>query len=268
MEASFHAFERQGWERAADYYGDAFGSLTTQTIPALLRAAGAHAGSRLLDVATGPGYVAASAAALGVSAVGVDFSKEMVALARRRYPGLEFAEDDAEALSFPDASFDAVTINFGVLHLERPDAALAEARRVLRPDGRAAFTVWAPPDVSVGFRIVLKAIEAHGRLDVPLPPGPPFFRFADPADATRTMTAAGFHDVTVETVPLSWGLPSAEALYDAFLRGAVRTAALLRAQTPEALQAIKEAIVRAAEQYHAPHGVDLPMAAVLTSGAA
>jgi SAM-dependent methyltransferase len=266
MEPSFHAFEQQGWERAADHYGDAFGGLTSQTIPALLAAAGVRAGTRLLDIATGPGYAAAAAAALGAQTLGVDFSSEMIALARARQPGLAFEEGDAEALTFPDASFDAVTINFGVLHLERPDRALAESRRVLRPGGRCAFTVWAVPEVSAGFEIVLKAIEAHGRLDVPLPAGPPFFRFADAAEAARSMRASGFSDVRIETVPLVWRLPSGEALCDAFLRGAVRTAALLRAQTPEALTAIRRGIVAGAERYRRPDGLELPMAAVLTSG--
>src|SRR3954471_4997546 len=127
MDAAFHDFEQAGWEQAADHYGDAFGPLTSQTIPSLLNAADVRAGTRLLDVASGPGYVAAAAAERGAPAVGVDFSSEMVALAARRYPRLEFAEGDAEALAFADRSFDAVAINFGVLHLARPDAALAEA---------------------------------------------------------------------------------------------------------------------------------------------
>jgi len=266
MESDFHHFEQQGWERAADHYGDAFGSLTSQTIPSLLDAAGAGAGVRLLDVASGPGYVAAEAAARGASVVGVDFSSEMVALAARRYPAIEFVEGDAEALAFPDRSFDAVAINFGVLHLARPDTALTEARRVLKPGGRCAFTVWATPDVSIGFGIVLKAIETHGRMDVPLPAGPPFFRFADAAESARSMTAAGFVAPHVQTVPLVWRLATGGALCDAFLQGAVRTAALLRAQTPEAMEKIRHAITAGAEPYRKDAGIELPMAAVLSSG--
>ena len=266
MEPSFHDFEQRGWERAADRYGDAFGPLTSQTIPALLDAAGVRRGARVLDVASGPGYVAAAAADLGASPVGVDFSSEMVALAARRYPAIEFREGDAEALAFADAAFDAVAINFGVLHLARPDTALAEARRVLTPGGRCAFTVWATPDISVGFGIVLKAIETHGRMDVPLPAGPPFFRFSDAAESARSMTAAGFVDPQVQTVPLVWRLDSGDALCDAFLQGAVRTAALLKAQTPEALATIRRAIVDGAERYRHGSVIELPMAAVLTSG--
>ena len=268
MEPDFHSFEHDGWERAADHYGDAFGSLTSQTITPLLRAAGVESGMRLLDVASGPGYVAAEAAKRGALPVGVDFAAEMVALASRRYPSLMFEQGDAEALPYKDFSFDAVTINFGVLHLARPDTALSEARRVLKSGGRCAFTVWATPDVSVGFGIVLNAIERHGQMDVPLPPGPPFFRFSDPADASRSMTSAGFADPRVETVPLVWRLSSGGALCDAFLQGAVRTAALLRAQSADAMVRIRRQIVETAEQYRHGERIELPMAAVLTSGTA
>ena len=266
MEPDFHSFEHDGWERAADHYGDAFGGLTSQTIPSLLRAAAVERGVRLLDVASGPGYVAAEAAKLGASPVGVDFASEMVTLASQKNPSLTFQEGDAEALPFADRSFDAVTINFGVLHLGRPDTALAEAHRVLRGGGRCAFTVWAAPDISVGFRIVLNAIETHGRMDVPLPAGPPFFRFSEPAEALRSMTAAGFANSKVETVPLVWRLSSGEALCEAFLQGAVRTAALLRGQTADAMARIRRAIVEGAERYRHGSELELPMAAVLTSG--
>jgi SAM-dependent methyltransferase len=264
--SNFHDFEQAGWERAAERYGDAFGPLTSQTIPLLLTAAGVGKGTRLLDVASGPGYVAAAAADLGATPIGVDFSSEMVGHAARRYPSLEFREGDAEALAFADATFDAVAINFGVLHLAQPDKALSEARRVLKPGGRCAFTVWATPAVAVGFGLVLNAIETHGRMDVPLPQGPPFFRFSDAAESSRSMVAAGFVAPLVQTVPLVWRLSSGDALCDAFLQGAVRTAALLEAQTPEAMANIRQAIRDGAERYRGDAGIDLPMAAVLTSG--
>ena len=263
---SFHSFEQSGWQRAAARYGDAFGGVTRQTIPSLLRAAGVNAGTRLLDVASGPGYVAAAAAAAGATAVGVDFSSQMVALAARLNPGIRFEEGDAESLAFPDRSFDAVAINFGVLHLARPDVALAEARRVLVAGGRCALTVWAKPEVSVGFGIVLRAIETHGRMDVPLPEGPPFFRFSDPDEAARSLVAAGLADPRVEQIPLVWRLDSAAALYDAFVEGAVRTAALLKAQTPDALAAIRRAIADGVEPYRRGEAIEIPMAAVLSSG--
>src|SRR3990172_10242479 len=123
----FRGFEHAGWESVVAEYDNAFGKLTTQVIEPLLDAVGAGRGVRLLDVATGPGYLAAAAVRRGAEVVGVDFSLPMVAAARKRYSEVEFREGDAEALPFPDGVFDVVVMNFGMLHFERPDQALTEA---------------------------------------------------------------------------------------------------------------------------------------------
>jgi SAM-dependent methyltransferase len=262
---AFQEFEHDGWERAAAFYGDAFGALTVQTAPALLDAVGAAHGTRLLDVASGPGFIAAAAAQRGASVSGLDFARAMVVEARRRHPSIAFREGDAEALPFADGSFDAVVMNFGMLHLARPDAAIAEARRVLRPGGRYAFTVWAPPERAVGFGMTLRAIERLGNADVPLPEGPPFFRFSDAAGTRRTLASNGLTDVRVEELPLTWRLASADALFEALSRGGVRTAAVLRAQTPDALAAIRAAIRIGVESYARDGAFIVPMPAVLAS---
>lgn len=263
--AAFRALEHAGWEGRVDGYDTAFRTLTAQTIDPLLDAAGVGPGVRVLDEATGPGYVAAAAAARGAIVTAGDFSAAMVAEARRRHPGLDVQEADAEALPFADGSFNAVVMNFGVLHLAQPDVAFAEAHRVLRPEGRFAFTVWATPELSVGLGMVLRAIETHGTTEVPLPSGPPFFRFSDTAECRRALEAIGFTDVQTTVLPLLWRFPDAEAIFPAIQQGTVRTAALLRAQTPEALAAIREAVCAEAATYATASGIEMPMAAVLTS---
>ena len=262
---AFHEFERSGWERASAYYDEAFGALTRQTADALLDAAGVSTGTRLLDVATGPGPIASAAAARGAQVVGLDFSAAMIAQAQRRYPAIAFREGDAEALPFDASSFDAVVMNFGLLHLARPEAAIAEAHRVLRTGGRYALTVWSAPEEAIGFGVVLRAVQAHGNPNVGLPEGPPFFRFSAPAEFAATLERAGFSGVDVRTLQLTWRLSSPEGVFDAVSQGGVRTSALLRAQTPEALDAIRAAVRRGVEGYAKDGIFSLPMPAVLAS---
>jgi len=262
---AFRAFEHEGWERIPQRYHNAFASLTSQMTTPLLDAVGVTTGVQLLDVATGPGYAAAAAAKRGAEVVGVDFAPAMVAEARRRYPTVDFREGDAEDLPFPEASFDAVTMNFGLLHLGRPERALTEAHRVLRPGGRLGFTVWARPEQAIGFQMVLRAVESYGKLDVQLPQGPHFFRFSDPQESHRSVLGAGFVSPTVKTIPLLWRLHSPDALFENMFEGTVRTAGLLRAQSANAVRAIREALRQAAMPYQKGDGVELPMPAVLVS---
>ena len=262
---AFHDFEHQGWQKAAVHYGRGFGELTKQSVATLLDAVRAGTGTRLLDVACGPGYVTAAAAARGYSATGIDFSAEMLAIAAADNPSVEFLEGDAESLAFEDSTFDAVVMNYGMLHLARPERAIAEAHRVLRPAGRYAFTVWDLPERTVGFDIVLHAIQTHGDMNVPLPPGPPFFRFSDPAESSRALASAGFVEIRVTHASQLWRLHSGEELFSTMRTAAVRTAALLNMQNPGALGRIEAEIVARAETYRKGNVIELPMPAVLAS---
>ena len=263
--AAFHDFEHTGWEKAAAQYDRHFGELTGQSIEPLLDAVGANPGVRLLDIASGPGHAAAAAARRGCSVIGIDFSSEMVALASRLHPAVEFRLGDAEQLDLPAHSMNGAVMNYGMLHLANPERAIAEAFRVLEPGGRYAFTVWDVPERAVGFGIILQSIQMHGNMDVGLPAGPPFFRFSDPEESKRTLTAAGFMNVQTLQVPQIWRVESGDELITAFRTAAVRTAALLNQQTDSALKKIREEVVVAAERYRRGKSIDLPMPAVLTS---
>ena len=262
---AFREFERAGWEAIPKEYHHAFGNLTTQTIGPLLDAVRVASGTKFLDIATGPGYVAAAAAKRGATVLGIDFSIAMITQARDLYPGIDFREGDAEKLPLGNALFDAAVMNFGILHVSRPDLALLEVWRVLRAGGQFAFTAWAEPEYTIGFGIVLRAVEAYGEASIELPKGPPFFHFGNPAESVKALLAAGFESPSVVKVPQVWRLPPGDALFHVMETSTVRTAGLLRSQKPAVLEKIREAMRAETEQYRKGNVIELPMPALIAS---
>jgi ubiquinone/menaquinone biosynthesis C-methylase UbiE len=105
LSQSFAEFERAGWEDPSIVigYDEHLSVVTRQSNLALLDAAGVHTGSRVLDVATGAGYVAGAAFQCGADVVGTDFSIAQVNLARGRHPAVRVEQADAEALPLSHA---------------------------------------------------------------------------------------------------------------------------------------------------------------------
>ena len=112
---------------------------------ATVRALGIQAGDRVLDIAAGTGTSSAALARAGARVTALDFSPGMVAVGRQRHPEIEFVEGDAQQLPFDDASFEAVTISFGLRNVKDPHRALAEMRRVLVPGGRVVICEFTTP---------------------------------------------------------------------------------------------------------------------------
>ncbi len=261
----FWDFEHTAWERSARPYHNFWTRLTSQAIGPLLSAVQSGDATRTLDVATGAGNLAQAAVRQGRRVVGIDFSTAMLVQARKQYPDVDFCEGDAEALPFADNSFDAVAINFGLLHFGNPEQALGEAYRVLRPGGRIGFTVWATPETAIGFQIMLQAIKTHGDPNVPLPEGPPFFRFSDPVESERTLRTIGFTNPSIIEVQQTWRLSSPNDLFVAFYEGTARTGGLLRAQSRKALDSIRASVIKTASAYEKDGDLEIPMPAILTA---
>lgn len=260
---AFSQFEYDGWQRVADKYESAWSGLTRSFIPQLLESTHVISGSRLLDVACGPGYVAEAATSLGAVSTGIDFSPEMIRLARSRSPDIEFCTGDAQELDFPDRSFDAVAMNFGVLHLSRPDAAFAEARRILRPGGYFGFTVWASARHSAGVRILEQAFREHADPDVALPSGPDYFGYGEPEDCRKTLGQLGFDPASLNfrTVTVDWQVPSAAFVFEAERDAGVRMAAVLKAQKPEIQRAIQAQLEAELQPFVSGDVLSIPYAA-------
>jgi SAM-dependent methyltransferase len=162
--AQFKAMQREVWSIFAPLE-------TYTTIPAakLVKFADLQRNDRLLDVACGTGVVAVTASRAGARATGLDLSPILLERARHNASlarlEIDFIEGDVEALPFPDASFNAVLSQFGHMFAPRPEVALAEMLRVLKPGGRLAFSTW-PKEFYVG-----RQFELMARYLPPPPPG-------------------------------------------------------------------------------------------------
>lgn len=265
-EHPYREFERAGWARAAGAYAGSFASATGLFAPALLAAVKIVRGSKVLDVACGPGPVSARAAALGAEVTGVDFSPAMVAEAKRTHPALRFLEADAEALPLEDAQFDAVVINFGLHHFPYPVRALSEARRVLRAGGRIGFTTWAAPAEHVIHRIVVDAVREAGdpAAALPMPPGGVI---NETETCLRLLREAGFPAGTLGAEPRREFLivGSARELLAMLEAGTVRMASTLRSQSDDKRAAILAAIERGVAEFRTDGGLRIPFAAILAT---
>ena len=268
--SEFRRFEHAGWERVAGLYDQTWAALTRKFHPPILDSADVGPGTSVLDVACGPGYVAAEAKRRGADAVGLDFSRCMLSEAGRLHPQLALIEGDSESLPFPAARFDAVTISFGLLHMAEPERALAESRRVLRPGGRVVFSVWARPSESPGRQIVFSAIQEHAIADVGLPEGPPFFLLSTEDECRRSLAGAGFDKAAVRfgTHRAEWMVPTADYLFEAERDAGVRTAGLLAAQPADRLERIRDAVAAGVRKHASGKGFSIPMTAHVVSAVA
>jgi SAM-dependent methyltransferase len=259
------AFEHAGWQHAAAEYDATFAHASGEFVDALLDAAGIGLGVRFLDVCCGTGIVTGAAAERGAVATGVDFSPAMLAEARRNYPTLHFDEGDAEALPYADAAFDAVVSNFGMHHVPRPEAALGEALRVLRPGGLFAFTAWAAPADNIAWRLLFDAIAAHG--DPRAAKTPPSGGGLGSIDAMlRVLIGTGFVGGRAELISREGRVGDPRDIVHALARGTARTAALIAAQPGGSLPVIEDAVAAAAMPYRRDDGFAVPIVAILGQG--
>jgi SAM-dependent methyltransferase len=252
-----------GHERCADR----FGCLTDRAIDPLLDAARVGKGTRLVDVACGPGNLTRAAAARGAHAVGTDLAPAMIALARRLHPGLEFYECSAETTPFAPDSFDAAVCAFGMGHFPEAERVALEIRRILASGGIAAFSWWE------GFaRNRINGIfhETLARLGVSalgvLPQGPPIDRFSDADRFAEFLRAAGFTNIRVDSIAFSHRLRDADALWELAMGSFARASATIRAQSAEMRKNIRHAVTDAVRLYAVPGGLDIPVAFLVAAG--
>jgi SAM-dependent methyltransferase len=189
----------------------------------------------------------------------------MLDVARARHPNIAFDQGDAEALPYPDGQFDAVVSNFGIHHVPQPIQALRQAHRVLRPGGLLAFTIWAAPAENIVWKLVFDAIRRCGDMSASLAPAPGG-GFSTPADCSVALETAGFTGIGSSKLTGLWRQPNGQALLNALRSGTARMAALIEAQSADAMQGIVADIDREAAIYQDANGVAVPIAAFVAFG--
>lgn len=263
MGGEFDAHERRMWSGAAEAYAGSFAALCGAAAEKLLDAAEVGSGTRVLDVGTGPGTVAAAALARGAEVVAVDAEPGMVALAACNAPGAAVRHALLPDLPFPDGSFDAAVANFVVNHVEDPRAALSELRRVVRPGGRLAVTIWHETG-NEAMSLFNLALDRAG-VERPV--------FPAPLDFART--AKGLGELLEQTGwaevasgELAWThREDPEVWWSGPAGGVAGIGMVVTGQTPEMFARLKSIYDHLVAERVAEDGlIDLPALAVLASG--
>lgn len=162
---AFKERQREGWAHFAPLE-----MVTTPTAARLVRFAGVRAGQKVLDVGCGTGVVAVTARRHGARVSGIDLTPELLARAKEHsgvtgFDDISWREGDVEILPYGDNEFDVVVSQFGHMFAPRPEVAIKEMLRVLKPGGTIAFNTW-PPELGIG-----KIFALVGKYSPPPPAG-------------------------------------------------------------------------------------------------
>jgi SAM-dependent methyltransferase len=220
----------------------------------------------VLELAAGLGDTGLMAAPL-VSESGcviiTDFAPEMVAAARRRAQemGIQnavFKVLDAERLDLEANSVNGVLCRWGYMLTTDPAAAFAETRRVLRPGGRLAFSVWADAKRNPALSLVGRVLVAQGHIPRPDPEAPGAFAMADPERIRQLVVGAGFAEPEIEEVSFRWPFADQDAYWHFLTQTSASTSPILRSLPSEAQDTIRKRVHEAARPFYSDEGYDFP----------
>lgn len=250
---------------AADYALDIVPVFTHYAEKAVAMA-GVSAGSRVLDVATGPGTLAFVAAAAGARVTAIDFSPAMIdklrARAAREAVSIEAYVGDGQALPFEDARFDQAFSMFGLMFFPDRSRGFRELRRVLVPGGRAVVSSWVPSARVPLFGRVWGTLREF----LPsLPLGGSTAPLALQDDCVAEMREGGFEEVEVVEVTHTQRYPSTRELWE----GMVRTSApmaLLREKMPGEWPSVEAGVLGRLLEEFGEGPQELPIPANLIAG--
>lgn len=222
-------------------------------------------GDSVLEIAAGPGdtgFLAAPLLGATGQLVSTDISPAMVDVARRRaremgITNARFEVMDAQAMQFPEASFDAALCRWGYMLMPDPRAALAETRRVLKPGGRLTFAVFTAAPENPWASIPSRLMIEHGHVAPPAPGNPGILALADRDRLETTVRDAGFTNVTIEAVSFAWLFPNLAA-YWSFLVDLTALGPAISRIPDSARNEFRNALTPLLDPFRAGEQVDLP----------
>jgi len=223
-------------------------------------------GDTVLELAAGlgdTGFMAARLVGESGRVIITDFAPEMVAGARRRAEEIgvknaEFRVLDAEQMDLEMDSVDGVLCRWAYMLTTDPAAAFAETRRVLRPGGRLAFSVWASRERNPALSLVGRVLELQGHIPPPEPEAPGAFAMADPGRTRELVVRAGFAEPEIEEVSFRFSFVDQEAFWRYLTETSASASPVLRSLPTTAQEAVREQVHEAARPFHSGEGYAFP----------
>ena len=265
-------YTRETWDECAERYIPLAGQLA-QFHSSVLELVRPMSGENILDVCTGPGEpamsIASSIAPLG-RVVGVDLSAKMMEIARksaakRGLQNVDFEIMDAEKLEFPANTFDAAISCFGFQIVTDPEAAAKEILRVLKPGGRAGFTVWGTGDRMPAVDVLIGPMMEHATPDedgyLPTP-----YELGGPEELVNMLKQIGFVNLTEVRKVGNLVASNVEEYLSMLLDGSPLGHSLSE-ETEEVRKAILEKSKINITHYAKPSGVSIPAECVIVAAA-
>jgi ubiquinone/menaquinone biosynthesis C-methylase UbiE len=265
---AYTADSKNNWSKAAPHYGKLADDLFRPMAHAFVKFAGVKAGQTVLDVACGPGTATLAAAhAVGPhgKVVGVDLAPGMLKAAGERLGTIDLREMNAEALDLPDATFDAVICQLGLMLFAKPALAVSEMARVCKPGGVVACLVQGQAEKMCFTSLVMKTMVRHAP-QLKVPGAPMIYAFGDPGVLDAALTKAGLTGVASHRMEGTFTFSSPEEYWKRMTEGAGRTGAMLRELPAKTQEAVRADVVKEASAYRRGGKVEMPFEVVMARG--